>query len=147
MVQSILLTRLTRDLWNTKYQVIILTFILGLGGGVWFSALSITEWGYSNLDRFHDDYNLDDGVFYFPNEQGVNQSDLEQALLDYPSINDILSWDVRYRYSLSLEFNGSDGLNVPKSYLYGLPEKSFEDKSSLDRLYVCEGRDLSSFDI
>ena len=77
---GLFMARLFRDLKERKFQVLILMFILGLGGSAWFGLLNSLEWRRQAFDEFNNDYNLDDGVLTISNEYGWDQTEIKQIM-------------------------------------------------------------------
>ncbi|MHA1910365.1 MAG: ABC transporter permease [Candidatus Kariarchaeaceae archaeon] len=146
MARSIFVSRLLRELWKKKIQVIILMLLMGFGGSAWFGMRSAVDWRKELIYNFFDDYGLDDGVINIQQEFGVNQTELLEVLSTFEHLDELDAWDTRYRLSISLEFNDSRGLKVTKAFLYGLPLESFES-GEIDTLAIRTGRSLTADDL
>lgn len=143
---GLFMSRLFRDLKARKFQVLILMFILGLGGSIWFGLLNSLEWRRQASDEFNSDYNLDDGVLTVANEYGWDQTQIKQIMSEYPELDQIEAVNYRFRYSLSYEFNGTRGFTVMRGYLYGYDVESFT-AAPVDGFVLRKGNLLDTSDI
>ena len=102
MTRSLFVSRLIRDLWKKKIQVIILILLIGFGGSAWFGLRSAIDWRRDTLYNFFDDYNLDDGVININQEFGTNQTELLEVLSSFEHLDQMEAWDTRYKLSISV---------------------------------------------
>lgn len=145
-MQTLLFTRLRRDLAGHKFQIIILVVILGAGGGAWAGMLSSVEWRKISNERFYETNKLSDGVLEFVGPSFANESSLESQLANYPSIGEVEALDLRLKMTVGMQLDSSDGTDVVTSYLYGLRPAVIANPS-IDVLEVREGRGLVSGDV
>ncbi|UYP46944.1 hypothetical protein NEF87_003229 [Candidatus Lokiarchaeum ossiferum] len=140
MTTNILLKRLGRDLKRHKGQVIILTLILSFGGTAWIGMGLMLGWREDNINHFYQTTNLDDGLIDLSETGGVDASLLLSTLENFSKYDQMQTFSIRLRISLTYEMvdSSSDTKNYYRGYLYGLQDSLILD-GDIDTLLSNQG--------
>ena len=145
MSNKVFYTRLRRDLWNRKFQVFILIVVIGIGGGSYWGMLSTVDSARESVYDLYNNYFIDDGIVYFPQEFGINMSQINSLMNHFPSAYKINVWELRYKQPISFEVNTSDKFSIINGYIYGINITSLSN-NTIDRLMLREGHLLTPSD-